>query len=417
MMRDGNGSETRAKEKPKKWEPWETMVALRNFLHSTFGDLAQMTFEVLRNIFWFLKKPLVYFFVLYALIAMAGLVYRQAEDAARALWCKQPISKWVGVEWCSMRNFAPGDTGEGVNVENLWSVQDRLGTVMEKAGEGVGMARGMKSTEHAVRDLVVLVRNSEIAGRDALSDKLEGFVDGAKRTTRDLSRFTAKVSGVVDSTIAMDEFALHALQALSLPPSLSQRALSFFLPFNPSNPNASLLKTFAQITTHMSSKLPPLIMSAEALLSDLEYLEQTLITVNEMVARDSAALGDSERELLSNLWVRLLGTRSKDLANFRSHRELLDSVSEYRSKALELVTGTLVELQAIQADLEDFGGRLNEPAFVNDEVPVQVVIEGIRRGVKRLNMGRFEMEGRRRGEWAVQKEISDRESRDREFKR
>lgn len=401
-----DGLRTRGKRDGEKWRPSKGAEAVRDAVSEGISEVIAISTEVLRNVLFIVKKPLIWGLIFYFIANVCTVFYHRTESSVRKAWCRQPISHWLGRDWCATTHFLRGER-EGLNAEQLWTVQERLGEVMEKAGEGVGMARGMKSTELAVRDLVALVRISDVAGKNELGENLEGFVDGAKRAGRDLSRFTAKVAGVVDSIVAMDEFAVQALEALSGRPTLASKALAVLLPFHPSNRNSAMLKTFSQITTHMSSKIPPLIQHAEGILSELDFLEQTLITVNEIVARSNVKLAEQEQELLADLWARLFGTRTKDFDAFKFHQNLLSSVSHYRSKALDLVSSTLVELQAIQDDLAEFAVRLNEPAFMGDEVPVEVVIEGIRRGIKRLTIGRFEVEGRRRGERELRREIEN----------
>lgn len=55
---------------------------------------------------------------------------------------------------------------------------------------------------------------------------------------------------------------------------------------------------------------------------------------------------------------------------------------------------TLVELVAIQEDLEGFRERLVAPSL-GEKVPLEVQIDSIMRSVERLNRGRRRMEGRR----------------------
>lgn len=85
--------------------------------------------------------------------------------------------------------------------------------------------------------------------------------------------------------------------------------------------------------------------------------------------------------------------------NFASHHTLLRSITAYRSKALHHVGSSLVQLQQMQTDLEDLRDRVAEPALLADagkqvqDIPLEVHIESIRKGLERLNTGRDKVKG------------------------
>jgi hypothetical protein len=220
----------------------------------------------------------------------------------------------------------------------------------------------------------------------------------------ELSRFSAKIAGTVDSVVSIDEYALHTLKRLrgdsdaqaSLMAYLAP-ALNPFQALNAHTTEAKIQAALTQITTHMSTKIPSLIIDAENLLSDLDALEHSLTLIGEVVHRERASIQESEQELLSSLWSRLWHSNLLSPAlreSFRHHKDILASVTQYRERALSLVSKTLVELVAIQTDLELFRERLVAPAL-GETVPLEVQIDSIKRSVDRLNRGRRRMEGRR----------------------
>src|SRR5690606_15689213 len=90
--------------------------------------------------------------------------------------CKPPLSSWVEMPFCeTVMNGSPRGGG-GIDPEKLMNVQSKLGLVVADFGEGVGMARGMKGTEHAVRDLIAVVRNSDMPRKEDVGGLLEDFV-------------------------------------------------------------------------------------------------------------------------------------------------------------------------------------------------------------------------------------------------
>lgn len=96
---------------------------------------------------------------------------------------------------------------------------------------------------------------------------------------------------------------------------------------------------------------------------------------------------------LAQLWTFLGGNRKK-IANFASHHTLLRGITDYRSKALHHVASSLIRLQQMQTDLEDLRDRVAEPGVLAStgkecqDIPLEVHIESIRKGLERLNMGR-----------------------------
>lgn len=56
----------------------------------------------------------------------------------------------------------------------------------------------LKQSEMATRDLITLVRVSDLNSREALTDALMQFVDDAKRTGEGLHKLSAKIDGAVD---------------------------------------------------------------------------------------------------------------------------------------------------------------------------------------------------------------------------
>lgn len=70
------------------------------------------------------------------------------------------------------------------------------------------------------------------------------------------------------------------------------------------------------------------------------------------------------------------------------------NIAVYRTKALAHVSASLIQLQQMHADLEDLRDRVAAPALLADsgkniqDIPLEVHIESIRKGIERLNTGR-----------------------------
>jgi hypothetical protein len=250
--------------------------------------------------------------------------------------------------------------------------------------------------------------------RETLSARLENFVLGAKSTSRALTRFSSRVGGVVDTLVAMDEFAIRALenvQAMEISssrPSYSSSLVSFdtlrhyFLalfqsPSDRANAERAVLQAFAQASSVMDVNIRRLIIEAEVVLKDLEDLENKLHVIEDIVQEEGVVIDMQHREVLGEIWTWLGGNRAK-LDSFLNHRFLLENVSVYRKKALSHVSASLVMLMNMQANLDELRERVAKPGLEMDvgggmaeiggeKVPLEVHIQSIRKGVERLSDG------------------------------
>jgi len=119
-------------------------------------------------------------------------------------------------------------------------------------------------------------------------------------------------------------------------------------------------------------------------------LEESLVVLHEMIARETDAVEEKTDELLADLWTRLGGNR-RQLANFKSNRALLANVRVYRNRALRYVSSTLVQLQQLSSDLEELRDRVVVPLLSDPEsnIPLEVHIGSVRNGIERLTQGRI----------------------------
>lgn len=70
--------------------------------------------------------------------------------------------------------------------------------LLDESVGGAGMGLEIKKAEMATSDLATLVRVSSLTSKDTIAETLDVFVENARRTTRGLQRFSAKVNGAVD---------------------------------------------------------------------------------------------------------------------------------------------------------------------------------------------------------------------------
>lgn len=372
---------------------------LSNTLHSSSG----FALQILSNALWLIKKPLSWLFAFYLLATILSLVYPYAVQSVFAAFrpiCTIPGVSKLDLPFCFPT--PPGFTEEGRPKEarfpELIDVQGHFSSVLQESVGGTTLALDLKNSEVAVRDLNALVRVSDLVCKDELSLRLDDFVSSAKATSRGLTKFGSRVGGVVDSLMAMDEYAIRSLEAAAAvaQPSPTSSFTSLLLyPFrahhDPARAEANILETFIQASTVMDKSIKLLVLDATAVLRDLDDLENRLMVVEEIVRREHAVISTEQAEVLAEIWSLLGGNRRK-IANFANNKDLLAAISGYRSRAMMHVSASLIQLQQMQADLEDLRDRVAAPALLDDagktgSVPLEVQVASIRKGVERLSDG------------------------------
>lgn len=297
----------------------------------------------------------------------------------------------------------------------LVNLQGSFSTVLENSAGGSVMALDIKNSEMAVRDLNALVKASGLTCKENLSSRLDGFVGAAKSTSRSLTRFSSRVNGVVDNLLAMDEYAIRALEdaakTIGTKRSTGRKSNGIVIdvidvllsPFSSgvqiAGPHQKILTTFIQASAMMDTSIRRLILEAESTLRSLEDLELRLDTINGIAAQESSIITSNEQEVLANIWTLLGGNRLK-LANFKNHKALLDGIKNYQKEATARIGTSLLMLNTIQGNLDDLRERVVAPGLAEEEIAagledgsgrgeflLEVHVKSIRKGVERLKRG------------------------------
>ncbi|KAG8695252.1 hypothetical protein FRC08_007942 [Ceratobasidium sp. 394] len=264
----------------------------------------------------------------------------------------------------------------------LVALQSRLQGAMEKSTNTLLVVTNIRRSEVAVRDLIILVKQSSLVGKERLAENLGEFVEDARTAGRRLQKFGGHVGGAVDETIAMNEYAIELLDRAAKD-TQSTFLTRLLLPNSGEARKKDIQSTWIQEIRRMKSTIGQLMNEAEANTRALDRLETELNVIHTIVARESE-LVDKGVKTLNELWTALGGNKAQ-LAEFKSHNQLLDNVSEYRKAAMDHVTGALVHLEWIDFGLRD----LNEPIASSllgqaEEVPLEVHVTMMRKGTGRL---------------------------------
>ncbi|KAG9080103.1 hypothetical protein FS749_008120 [Ceratobasidium sp. UAMH 11750] len=264
----------------------------------------------------------------------------------------------------------------------LVALQSRLQGAMEKSTNTLLVITNIRRSEVAVRDLIILVEQSSLVGKERLAENLEEFVEDARTAGRNLQKFGGHVGGAVDETIAMNEYTIELLDraAKDTQSPFLTRLLS---PNSVEVRKKDIQSMWIREIRRMKSTIGQLVNEATANTRALDRLETELNVIHTIVARESELVAKGV-ETLNELWTALGGNKAQ-LAEFKSHNQLLDNVSAYRKAAMDHVTGALVHLEWIDSGLRD----LNEPIASSllgqaEEVPLEVHVTVMRKGTGRL---------------------------------
>jgi hypothetical protein len=161
-------------------------------------------------------------------------------------------------------------------------------------------------------------------------------------------------------------------------------------PFQPVKWSESiLLDQYIQHTRIVEEEIGKLITEAQALLMVLNNLDDRLDVIHGITTREDGHAKARKDEILSELWTMVGGNRGK-ITKVDRQLNLLGQVGVYRKVAFAHVSGTILRLQAIGAELENLRERVGAPELLRDrqDIPLSMHLENINRGIQRLEDGR-----------------------------
>ncbi|EFY97158.1 hypothetical protein X797_006251 [Metarhizium robertsii] len=355
----------------------------------------------------FAKYPLGLLLAVYLVFGGAIIVQNMATRSvytAMSPICRLPGTSYLNLPFCP----PPGATdfgglnataGQTVEFDDLMGVQSKFEQVLERSADGASLPFEMKRSETAVRDLRTLVRNSDIQARHELALEFDGYIETARLAASDLQRFNTHVGSAVDSVISINRWTSRYIDSLSLESDTPSSVLAgwtywIFYPFQPADQPFSeriILDKYIEHTGLVSERISALILEAQAVLRLLTKAEDHLSLIYDITSRTSASVSSRREEILWNIWT-LVGANSRSLKSLSKQLSLLQQVDSQRSTAVDQISGLIIELESIQANLGDLRDRVAEPQLLSDSetvhIPLSVHIETIDRGVERLQAAR-----------------------------
>ena len=382
---------------PRKNEVEMIPEELRTFLRPIWS----WTYDVLGGALGALKTPISYAIAVYLLFGVILLVRNFLTTSiysALSPICRVPGVSLLNLPMCHshLSNSYKAGQAPPVEFDQLMTVQSKFEEVLEASAGGVSLPFDMKRGEASIRDLRQVVRYSQLHSKNELVLEFDGFVETARIASLDLTKFNSHVGRGVDNILATARWTQRVLDGIAVRDASRGAVQSFFsdrvlAPFQPLKfTEETLLDQYIQHTRIVEEEIRRLIDEAQALLMVLQNLEDRLEIIHGIATRDNVHIQGSKDEALLQLWTMLGGNRNK-LGKFNSQLRLLQQVNEYRQSAFAHVSGTILKLQAMGAELEELRERVGSAELLRDRahVPLSVHIENIQLGVERLEVGRM----------------------------
>lgn len=291
------------------------------------------------------------------------------------------------------------------------TVQSSFDDVLAASAGNQNLPLDMKRSEASIRDLRQVVQYSALPSRNELVFELTGFIETARQAATDLTKFNSRIGRAVDRVMSTNKWTLSVIENMA-DKEASQGALERFLattifsPFQARQWNEDLLlDQYLKHTRIVEEQIQELILEAQALLGILQNLDDRLEVLHGITTRDGMSVKGSREELFLQLWT-LLGGNRGSVKKHDEQLKLLGQLTIYRRTAWDHVSGTMLKLQAIAADLEDLRERMAAPDLLRtrNDIPLRMHIEHIQLGLDRLETQRSNV---RQVEGQTQRKVLD----------
>jgi hypothetical protein len=347
-----------------------------------------------------LKRPISWVLAAYLFLGMFTLLQNMLTKSiysAMSPICRIPGSSFLNLPMCQSKYEGPTIDGAAapVEFEELMTVQSHFEEIMEQSASGVSLPLDMKRSETSIRDLRQVVRFSQLHSRNEMVLEFDGFIETARIASYDLQKFNSHIGRGVDIVLStarwtervLDDMALKQSTRGLIPGFINDKLLAPFQPLKFTE--SRLLDQYIKHTRVISEEIEQLLAEAQALLLVLQNLEDRLDVIHGIAMRDNIHAQGSKDEVLSQLWTLLGGNRGA-LGKYNNQLRLLREVGNQRKVAWAHVSGTILKLQAMGAELEELRERVGSAELLRDRVaiPLAVHLESIRLGVERLEEGR-----------------------------
>ncbi|MCJ1311043.1 hypothetical protein MMC25_004713 [Agyrium rufum] len=374
----------------------ERGVSIIDRTHDSIWPVVSWVGDVLAKTLNLLKSPISYMICAYVLFVVMIFLRNALTSSIYATFapvCQIPGVSYLRLDICQATVMSSEVTYQDhrKNLDQFTNVQSGFEEILERTAGGASLPLEMKRSEASIRDLLQVVRFSKLHSRHELIVEFTEFIDNARKASFDLQKFNSHIGRGVDAVLTMTRFTKRGLESIGHRDA-SRGALEVFINhyvlalLRPTvSKDIEIIHQYLEHSRFVEDEISRLVDEAQLLLMDLQNLEGHLDVIHAIVVRHDEVVKVARDELLSHLWT-MLGGNKQELGSYQSQLQMLHQVNEYRRSAFAHVSGTIIRLQAMGAELEELRERVASVRLLRDvaDLPLSVHIENIELGVERL---------------------------------
>lgn len=350
-----------------------------------FSSSVRYSFDVLSKIMSLLKWPLAVlltaalarFLLMKSLSRVTGAIQYQVRTSVCSLPFAAPL----------LENAAPGfcETSKvKLDFNDLLDIQKNTVNAAAVSTYTGNLPLQLKKAEIATHDLRAVLQVSDLTCKNSLDEALQSFSVHARDSSRAIQKTVVRVGGLLDASLAMNEWALNALQRVEGKSSGIGSLIPFVAQYDS---RLSVTTTYVQAMDELSQYLGRLIESNELAYQKLDSLEEDLHLIHEIIGLEKRFQKTEKDEVLSSLWSFLGGNR-KLKKIFSTNLATLDGFERSRAANKEVVAATSVAFTKMMLQIEDFRTRVQRPGITGDGIPIEMHIRSIELGIEELRSTR-----------------------------
>lgn len=283
---------------------------------------------------------------------------------------------------------APRPAGDLVKVAGVARSFEPLIYYSEHA---VTQVHDLQATSVAVWDLCETVRSSDMRDASSIVTDLDALSETMKTLSVEMTKFFARVDGDIDGILNVMDWAkmhLNRLRSSSSPSTISAAydnihnllsqariledakgtptTIGSFTNYvfgisNPQREQRLIQLLFNEFLSVLEDSIRAELQHSVTLFALFEAIDSHFLNLARTVVRETNAQDQLQADMLSSLWVRILGTRASDLHKFEQNRKLLQNVREKTVHNKRVLVDHHGKLLTLKASLESLRGKLVSP--------------------------------------------------------
>ncbi|KAH9931856.1 uncharacterized protein B0H18DRAFT_952530 [Fomitopsis serialis] len=283
--------------------------------------------DALQIALWLFKKPLGVLIFGMGLAVLCNYVVGKIGDMLSPV-CLVPVISTT--PFCIHRTtFSPtvNKAPHSADLDKSIGLHGNFGGLLDTNADAGDIGTKLLQSEIATRDLVTLVRVSDLRSRNMLAGALVQLVEDAKRTGEGLHSLNATINGAVERITVVNDYAMSTMSAATVDDSpLSWIATTFS--FYSGTPKVVIVQSYRDVMETLAAETERALLEASISAANLERLQEHLFTIHEICVREGLSLSDARAKLLSELWSVLGGNRDA-LRKAEGRLTLLAEVDQY----------------------------------------------------------------------------------------